>query len=149
MKIFLIVFCIILSLSFIISLIHIFKYRQRYTTEIRRSKIHGKGVFALRSFKKGELIETCNFIPQEVRGSLTNYDTTISGFPDGIIIMGIYAFINHGKKNANVAVQHLNVQKQEAKIYAIKDIKHGEELLQDYGDEYWCSRNYENCTDFN
>lgn len=125
------------------------KFRNKYTAEIRESAVHGKGVFALRNFKKGELVETCNFVPQIERGSLPDYDTDNDVFKEGIVIFGIYAFINHGKHNANVILDSIDNENLKADIVAIKDIKKGEELFQDYGNDYWCSREVEDCENIN
>jgi len=120
-----------------------------YKTEIRKSPVHGKGVFALRNIKKGQLVETCNFVPQDVRGSMVDYDTNSQRFEEGIVIFGIYPFINHGKHNANVEVHSIDNEELVAHIVAIKDIKKGDELFQDYGDDYWCSRDVDDCKNVN
>ena len=125
------------------------RYMSKYTTEIKESTVHGKGVFALRNIKEGELIETCNFVPQIERGSIPDYDTENEEFEQGVVIFGIYCFINHGKHNANVTLSSMNNEKLEAYVVAIKDIKKGDELFQDYGDGYWCSRDVQDCKNIN
>ena len=102
----------------------------------------GRGVFAEKDFKKGEVIEVCplitdyrkNFINSKIK-----YYTFKSKFKKDqeVIVFGMCSMYNHSN-NFNV----LHNQDTENMTYiAARDIKKGEELYVNYGEDYWKSRN--------
>ena len=97
---------------------------KQYLT-IKKSQIHGQGLFSTRNIKKGATLGQCEVKPSEERGEHTlwvnedlSYDVTCK-----------LRYINHSK-NANVAYyDNLNV-------VAVRNIRKGDELFHDYGEEW-------------
>lgn len=108
------------------------------------SEEKGRGVFALRAFKKGEVIETAPVIPVSKNSVVQNGDA-----PDGYLLdwdgnyedeeycmpLGYIMMYNHsGKPNMMLDQDY---DKYTMQAIAIKDIKKGEELTWDYNCELW------------
>ena len=101
----------------------------------------GRGVFAEKDFKKGEVIEVCPLITDYKKNfensKIKDYTFKSKFKPDQeVIVFGMCSMYNHSD-NFNVA----HNQDPENMIYtAIRDIKKGEELYVNYGGDYWNSR---------
>ena len=102
----------------------------------------GRGVFANKDFKKGEIIEVCPLITDYKKNfsnsKITDY-TFKSKFKSDqeVIVFGMCSMYNHSN---DYNVQHN--QDPENMIYrAARDIKNGEELYVSYGVDYWDTRN--------
>ena len=101
----------------------------------------GRGVFAEKDFKKGEVIEVCPLLTdykKNFANSIIKDYTFKSKFkPDQeVIVFGMCSMYNHSD-NFNVA----HNQDPENMIFrASRDIKKGEELYVNYGENYWNSR---------
>ena len=102
-------------------------------------KIKGRGVFALKDYKKGEVIEVCPCISDKkanfsdkVKDYLFGYDKET-----GLLAFGYCSLYNHSDDyNALWKV----LSKEKLKIFATKDIKEGDEIFISYGNPYWDSR---------
>lgn len=94
--------------------------------EVKASKIHGKGLFATRNIKKGELIGKLKWKPAKRDGIYVLWTE------DGtrpVRVMCDLKYINHQKK--------ANAEYTEAlTVVATKGIKVGEEITHDYGDDW-------------
>ena len=102
----------------------------------------GRGVFANKDFKQGEIIEVCPLITDYKKNfsnsKITDY-TFKSKFKSDqeVIVFGMCSMYNHSNK---FNVHH--TQDPENMIYkAGRDIKNGEELYVSYGADYWDTRN--------
>ena len=101
----------------------------------------GRGVFAEKDFKKGEVIEVCPLLTDYkknfVNSKIKDYTFKSKFKPDQeVIVFGMCSMYNHSD-NYNVA----HNQDPENMIYtAARDIKKGEELYVNYGTNYWNSR---------
>ena len=101
----------------------------------------GRGVFAEKDFKKGEVIEVCPLLTDYkknfVNSKINDYTFKSKFKPDQeVIVFGMCSMYNHSD-NFNVA----HNQDPENMIYtAARDIKKGEELYVNYGENYWNSR---------
>ncbi len=99
------------------------------------------GVFASGPISAGELIEQCHALPLE--RNWQRIDTVLNHYlfawpydGDGrALAFGIASVFNHGDA-PNVTWRTL-VQAQRIDFRALRDIAAGEELLIDYGAEYW------------
>lgn len=117
---------------------------------VRKSKIHGRGLIALRNFKKGQIV----FIIKGnmVRWEVHNEAESLYG-PDWIGISktkwinpdGFARYLNHSC-NPNCGI------KGKVTVRALKDIKEGDEITIDYStteiDELWhmkCNCGNNNC----
>ena len=108
--------------------------------EIKNSeKIGSRGVFALKDYKKNDIIEVCPTISEETTkfdGILKDY---IFKYDDkySLLAFGFCSMYNHSDEyNALWTI----LSKNQIKMYATKDIKKGEEILTSYGDGYWKTR---------
>ena len=101
----------------------------------------GRGVFAEKDFKKGEVIEVCPLITDYKKNfeksKIKDYTFRSKFKPDQeVIVFGMCSMYNHSD-NFNV----VHKQDPENMIYVAKrDIKKGEELYVNYGKGYWNTR---------
>lgn len=125
-------------------------------TYIAESSIHGKGLFAAKDFRKGEILTVldgmrisedvyrqvvCSFydLPNYAREYFFTEWTAIA--PQVLLVRPFrtkYSFINHSR------TPNLEIDFQTLEVKAIRDIKKGEELTLDYrkehlSEEYWKS----------
>ncbi len=112
----------------------------RKTVAVKRTKERGRGVFALKDFKSGEIIESCpviNVTPSERK----HLEKTIFDFylypwrstQSGSLALGYGSLYNHSfTPNADWKQNF----KTNSMVYrAIKPIKKGEEILVNYNGE--------------
>ena len=92
---------------------------------VKKSAIHGKGLFARSSIAEGSLLGVCKTQSASKAGLHT------LTMPDGrlIDVTCSLKYINH-HKSANV------IYYDDFSVVALRDIGAGEELLHDYGDEW-------------
>lgn len=111
---------------------------------IGQSKIggtYGRGVFAGKNFKLGDIIEIAPYIQDNinnVKGIMTDYVFKKPGTENEVIIVfGYGSMYNHSDKpNTDLGVDETNFV-----IMATNDIKKDEEIFISYGPGYWVSRN--------
>ena len=116
---------------------------ERDNIEIRLSPIQGYGVFATKDFSPKEVIEECPVIifqrlDLDYRESISNrlffWDDANSA-----IVLGCGSMYNHAKDyNATFSVDRDN---QRMIFIATKHIATGSEILVNYGDDWFSSRN--------
>jgi len=103
---------------------------------IKNSKIHGKGLFANKNFKKDELIFKVDLskLPKiKSKNKLSEeqkFHIDYAGRGKYVLATHPYVYINHSC-DPNVLIKHETISK--SKFYAMKDIKKGEQLTYDYG----------------
>jgi SET domain-containing protein len=100
---------------------------------VKKSKIHGKGVFANRDFKKGEIVikYSLKVLTEEEFHNLSKSEKQFTSFHDGkyFLFPSPERYVNHSCE-PNV---HPNLK--DKYDVCIKDIKKGEEILADYTKE--------------
>lgn len=108
-----------------------------YKVEWKRSGGKGRGVFALKNFKKGEIIEVCPVVPLTAKESFLLKGTILEyyiypwrGKKDGSVVMGYGMLYNHAPE-PNTRY-HLRYNGRKIIYKAIKPIKKGEEILVNY-----------------
>lgn len=107
----------------------------------------GQGVFAAHFFKPGDQITRCPTIRDDVfsfGGVLQNYYLTTNSSrvaQQGMLPLGYCAMANHDALNQNADFQFVNGD-SEMVIVALKDIDKGQEVLINYGDDYWNARGW-------
>lgn len=112
------------------------KIENMKTYLIKKSKIHGKGLFANKNFKQGELIFSVDISrlprikPNDKLSEKEEFHVDYVGRGQYVISAHAYAYINHSC-NPNVLVKHETIAR--SKFYAMRDIKKGEQLTYDYG----------------
>lgn len=106
------------------------------------SDLQGLGVFAGRDFKKDETIEICPYL-KIFKGHMNDEcevgDYTFE-FDDEseVLIQGYGSMYNHHKENN---VDYFYDEGDDMfEFVALRDIKKGEELTVNYGDDYWNAR---------
>lgn len=115
----------------------------QYDIEVKKSRKGGRGVFALRNFKKGEVIEKCPILKLTVKERnhcektmLAHYMYPWRTLNDAAIVLGYGSIYNHLPKpesNAKWIRDYTNL----VMVYkAVADIKKGEEILIDYNGDY-------------
>lgn len=110
------------------------------TIEVRRTAKKGRGVFALKDFKEGEIIEKCpviNITPKERK----HCEKTVLNFyiypwrstRSGSVVLGYGSIYNH---SFNPNADWKQNFKEENMVYrALKEIKKGEEVTVNYNGE--------------
>ncbi len=96
----------------------------KFTLQIRRSAIHGYGLFAGRSYKPGLTLGRCNVIPTGRDGP---YTLTTDNGP--VEVTCRLKYINHSK-SPNVCYY------DDLTVVTLRNIEPGEEITHDYG-EAW------------
>jgi len=107
---------------------------------VRKSPIHGYGVFATQDLAKGTLIEECHFIETitSYRG-LQSYVFTHSSLNDkDLFLLGYGSIYNHSS-TPNVACEY-DTPKKVIRFETLGRIRQGEELLISYGRDWFASR---------
>jgi SET domain-containing protein len=104
---------------------------------VRKSSLHGYGVYAEKSFKKGEIIEECYMIVS--RGGdkkLEDYYFDADGRYG--LLTGFGSIYNHSDEpNADYKIQ---TKRRLAIIKADRAIKKGEEIFVSYGEKWFKTR---------
>lgn len=112
------------------------------TIEMRKSPIHGRGIFANVNFHPGDIVEAAPLLYYNRKHvssefSLLDYDLNCG---DGrhAIMLGYASIYNHmNDSNANWAIDFDN---DILIIKAVKNIQAGDEIFVDYGNKYWEDR---------
>lgn len=109
------------------------------------SPVHGQGVFATRAIAKGEIIERCPYIVIDdddlaEANRLQDYLFTSPDQPgDYLCVLGYGMMYNHSDTpNAEWEIDDDDIQF--VRFTALKPISDGEEIFQNYGQEYWTTR---------
>tara|TARA_Y100000361_G_C11110970_1_gene317537 strand:- start:457 stop:906 length:450 start_codon:yes stop_codon:yes gene_type:complete len=115
------------------------------------SPVHKIGIQATENIKKGEVIayepvycfEASN---ENTRTTFKNYLWNGTQFNWGLkghkfLVSGIGSFANHSDDpNINMSLSQSEKKNTYAKVFAIREIKKGEELFFNYGDNWWKKR---------
>ena len=118
----------------------------KYPVIVGNSSVHGQGVFATRTISKGEVIERCPYIViddddlQEINRLNDYLFTSPDNKNDYLCVLGCGMIYNHGAP-ANAEWQIDDDDNRFIRFTAKSLIKSGDEILHDYGNEYWDSRN--------
>lgn len=99
---------------------------------VKKSKIHGKGVFAARDFRKGEVV-----LRWDISNELTKKE--IEKLPEKerkyvTYLKGKYVLMKYPERYVNHSCKANTTPKNCCEI-AVKDIKKGEEITTDYSEE--------------
>ena len=113
---------------------------------VRESALHGLGVFACIDFAPGDVIERCPYLViddddlQEINRLNDYLFTSPDNKDDYLCVLGCGMIYNHGAPS-NAEWQIDDDDNRFIRFTATSVIKLGEEILHDYGIEYWDSRN--------
>jgi hypothetical protein len=117
---------------------------------VKQSDIHGKGVFAARDFKAGDIVlrwDKSNILTAEEYEKLTDDEKRYVCFVDGIYVQmqEPERYVNHSC-DSNTTAKHFS-------DIAKRNIKMGEEITSDYNEElltqkkFKCTCGSSNCSD--
>lgn len=112
---------------------------------VKDSPVHGLGVFATEDIPEGGLIELCPYLvidddDLQETNRLNDYLFTSPDDPgDYLVLMGFGMLYNHGDP-ANAEWQIDDTDNRFVRMTAARHIKKGEEILHDYGSDYWTTR---------
>jgi len=123
-------------------------YYRNPKIEVRNSKIHGVGMFATKTIKKNEVLEEDPFIilkgnwhkiPRLLQEYIFGWTKDMDDAKSkAALVFGTGAIYNSSPKpNADWLT---DARKKRFVYYAYENIKAGEEIMIDYGPEYWESR---------
>ena len=116
---------------------------QRGMVSIGPSSVSGRGAFSLENIKEGEIVERCPAIEvtdRDVGGELLNYVFYGSVESSRLVVMGYGMLFNHSSIPNVAYYREQTALGPELVIYALRDIRKGEELFYNYGDEWWTTR---------
>jgi SET domain-containing protein len=105
---------------------------------VRKSRMHGFGVFALKKIRKGEIIEECYALISRRGGDKKLEDYYFDADGHYAILFGFGCIYNHlDDPNADYVI---NRRTNIATFKAEKTIQKGEEIYVSYGDEWFKTR---------
>lgn len=111
---------------------------------IGHSNISGRGAFATRNINNGEILERCPVLElneEDIGGKLLNYVFYGENEKTRLVAMGNGMLFNHSSfPNVAYYLEETPLG-SELIIYALRDIRKGEELFYNYGSEWWETRN--------
>ena len=119
------------------------KFQRRIVVE--DSPLHGLGVFACVDFAKGSVIERCFYLViddddlQEINRLNDYLFTSPDVKSDYLCVLGYGMIYNHGAP-PNAEWQIADDDNRFIEFTALHDIRAGDEILHDYGEDYWNSR---------
>ena len=112
---------------------------------VKESPLHGLGVFACIDFAAGDVIERCPYLViddddlQEINRLNDYLFTSPDDKNDYLCVLGCGMIYNHGAP-PNAEWQIDDGDNRFVCFTAKSVIKTGEEILHDYGSDYWDSR---------
>jgi uncharacterized protein len=113
-----------------------------YDIELRSSPIHGSGVYAKRKFLIGDVIEECRFITIDQDQSwLFNNIAFYKSHDSYIIALGYGSLYNHTTQPNTK--YHIDSDRKLLVFTAIDTIEEDDEILINYGNEWFIERGIE------
>ena len=107
--------------------------------KVKTSPIHGRGVFALVDMAKGSIVDRGHLLvlpehePEE--GSLIGQYVFEFSSRRNCVLLGLVSLCNHDEQ-PNVEVE-IDTETLTYRLIAVRPLRRGEELLVDYGSDYW------------
>lgn len=107
--------------------------------KVKTSPIHGRGVFALINMAKGAIVDHGHLLvlpenePED--GSLIGQYVFEFSSRRNCVLLGLVSLCNHDEQ-PNVEVE-IDTENLTYRLIAVRSLRRGEELLVDYGSEYW------------
>ncbi|MBC8524033.1 MAG: SET domain-containing protein-lysine N-methyltransferase [Chlorobium phaeobacteroides] len=111
---------------------------------VGKSNVSGRGVFALKNIQNGAIIERCPVLEvdeQDIGGELLNYVFYGDNEKERLVAMGNGMLFNHSSVPNVAYYLEETPLGPELVIYALRDLRKGEELFYTYGDDWWTTRN--------
>ena len=116
---------------------------RRGVVSIEASTVSGRGAFAIKKIREGATIERCPALEvtdRDVGGELVNYVFYGSNEKARLVVMGYGMLFNHSfTPNVAYYLEESGIG-PELVLYALRDIRKGEELYYNYGEAWWSTR---------
>jgi uncharacterized protein len=115
----------------------------RGAVRIDASRVAGRGAFALKPIREGDIVERCPALEvtdKDIGGELLNYVFYGSAENRRLVAMGYGMLFNHSPQPNVAYYREDGPTGAELIIYALRDIRKGEELYYNYGDDWWTTR---------
>ena len=116
---------------------------KRGAITIGASTISGRGAFATENIHDGAIIERCPAIEvtdRDIGGELVNYVFYGNNATDRLVVMGYGMLFNHSSTPNVAYYREESTLGPEMILYALRNIRKGEELFYNYGDDWWTTR---------
>ena len=140
-------FCLISGLAVGIAIGFFLKKKRpairRGAISISASTVSGRGAFAAENIKEGAIIERCPAIEvtdRDIGGELVNYVFYGNVETDRLVVMGYGMLFNHSSTPNVAYYREESSLGPEMILYALRNIRKGEELFYNYGDDWWKTR---------
>jgi hypothetical protein len=132
-------FILILILVIAIILI-IIPRRPEPVLVVRKSPLGGRGVYANRSFKEGDVVETCPVLAgKDDEWGVSTEDYLFTTDDDtSVLPLGYGSLYNH--RDDPSAIYDIDAKKKVMVVRAARPIRRGEEITVTYGDDWWDTR---------
>jgi SET domain-containing protein len=117
--------------------------KQPGTVAIRASTVSGRGAFSLKKIGEGDIIERCPALEvtdKDIGGELLNYVFYGSTESARLVAMGNGMLFNHSSTPNVAYYREQTALGPELVLYALRNIRKGEELFYSYGEEWWSTR---------
>ena len=117
--------------------------RKKECVTIGASTVSGRGAFALKKISDGDIIERCPALEvtdKDIGGELLNYVFYGSNESARLVVMGNGMLFNHSSTPNVAYYREESALGPELVLYALRNIRKGEELFYSYGDEWWSTR---------
>ncbi|HCD35521.1 MAG TPA: SET domain-containing protein [Chlorobium sp.] len=119
------------------------KNRQEGKVRIKPSPIAGRGAFAAKNIKSGEIIERCPALEvnhTDIGGELLNYVFYGNSENSRLVVMGNGMLFNHSFEPNVAYYLDETPSGKELVLYALSDVNKGEEMFYNYGEDWWATR---------
>ncbi|MDP8306417.1 MAG: SET domain-containing protein-lysine N-methyltransferase [Candidatus Chlorobium antarcticum] len=117
--------------------------KEQGKVSIQPSTVAGRGAFAAQNITTGEIIERCAAIEvnhTDIGGELLNYVFYGSTENLRLVAMGNGMLFNHSfEPNVGYYLDETPSGK-ELVLYALSEVRKGEEMFYNYGDDWWATR---------
>ena len=116
---------------------------RRGSIAISASTVSGRGAFATENIKDGAIIERCPAIEvtdRDIGGELVNYVFYGNIETARLVVMGYGMLFNHSSTPNVAYYREESSLGPEMILYALRNIRQGEELFYNYGDDWWKTR---------
>ncbi|NQU46981.1 MAG: SET domain-containing protein-lysine N-methyltransferase [Chlorobium sp.] len=119
------------------------KIRQEGKVHIQPSPVAGRGAFAAKNIKTGEIIERCPAIEvsdTDIGGELLNYVFYGNSENSRLVVMGNGMLFNHSFRPNVAYYLDETPSGKELVLYALNTVRKGEEMFYNYGEDWWATR---------
>jgi len=129
----------LILIIFVVLVVIFIEHWNMSALEVKKSPLGGRGVYARRRFRKGEIVEVCPLLEgdDDAWGTATT-DYTFRKDDHSAIALGYGSLYNH-KDDPSASYTFAPTTMI---VRANRTIRPGEEITVTYGDDWWTSRDH-------